>query len=86
MSIHELPAGIVTVADLYREVSATRTDVAQAMERLAVADALSKRAEFTSNDHEVRIRTLERFKWQMLGAASAVSVVSGIVTSYFMRR
>lgn len=77
----EIPAGAVTVADLYRELTGLRGDLALALTEIRVMEAHRQSAVDTDRDHETRLRTLERFKWQLMGAAVAVSAaVSGLAT------
>ena len=73
----ELAPGAVTTADLYRELVGLRTDITKALERLAVIDAKSQDTEARHNDHELRLRSLEAFKWKLAGACIALSVFSG---------
>lgn len=61
-----IPNGSVTTADLYREMIGMRTDVVKA---LVLLDAASK----TDNDHEGRLRALERFRFTLLGASVGIS-------------
>ena len=69
-----IPAGAVTTADLYRELIGMRSDVVRAMTRLEMADRIH-------SDHELRLRSLEQFKWKLLGAVLAGSAgVSAVVT------
>lgn len=58
--------GAVTTADLYREMIGMRTDVVRA---LTLLDAASR----TDQDHEGRIRALERFRFTLLGSAAGIS-------------
>jgi hypothetical protein len=64
--------GAVTVADLYRELADLRTDMQQVITNLKVIKAT---APVQLADHEGRIRTLERFRFTLLGAAVVVSAI-----------
>jgi hypothetical protein len=79
MTMAEVPPGAITVADLYREIAGMRADVGRALERLAVVEIRNTTADATHMDHEGRLRTLERFRFTLMGVASAVGAISGIV-------
>ena len=69
-----IPSGAVTTADLYRELIGMRVDVTRAITNLDAADRVDQ-------DHEGRLRQLERFRFTLLGAAIAASAIfSGIGT------
>jgi hypothetical protein len=70
-----IPAGAVTTADLYREMIGMRTDITRA---LTVLDA----AHQIHQDHESRIRILERFRFTLLGAAIAVSAATSALGTW----
>ena len=70
-----MPAGAVTTADLYREMIGMRTDVVRSLTMLDIA---AKR----DNDHEARLRTVEAFRYRVLGAAVAVSVVTSALGTW----
>jgi len=70
-----IPTGAVTTADLYREMIGMRTDVTKALTRIEIADK-------ERTDHETRIRTLERFRFTLLGAACAVSAGTSILATW----
>ena len=72
-----LPAGTVTVADLYREMVGMRADVVKALTRIEVLDARNTDADHLHADHEARLRLLETFKWKMIGGMLAIGAVSG---------
>ena len=63
-----IPAGAVTTADLYRELIGMRVDVARVITKLDMAEKVDQ-------DHEGRIRQLERFRFTLLGAAVAASAL-----------
>lgn len=72
----DIPAGAVTTADLYRELVGMRQDVVRALERLAAVDARNVKADTTHADHEARLRSLERFRFTLLGAAAGCSALA----------
>lgn len=72
---NELPAGQVTIADLYRELTGMRTDMASALMKLSVIDDRATINGQTLSDHEMRIRNLEKFRYTLAG----LSVVGGIL-------
>jgi len=77
----ELPPGAVTLADLYRELVGMRSEIGRALTRIEVIDSRSEEADRLHSDHETRLRTLERFRFSLMGAAVAVSaLVSAIAT------
>lgn len=82
MAPDQLPAGQVTIADLYRELTGLRTDLGKALTKLEVIDARNQTADRVDSDHETRIRGLEAFKWKLTGVALAVGVLSGLLSGY----
>jgi hypothetical protein len=82
----QLPAGQVTIADLYRELTGMRTDVAKALERLAVHDSQAVTAATGLTDHETRIRRLEQFKYLLLGGAALAGTAGGWLAEYIASR
>lgn len=78
----QLPAGQVTIADLYRELAGLRTDIGKALTSLEVINARNVAADRTDNDHEARIRGLEAFRWKLAGIALCISVISGLLSGY----
>lgn len=76
----ELGPGIVTVADIYREVIAMRADVGRALTRVEVIDSRNSDADKLHGDHEVRIRQLEAFRWKLTGLAVSLSLIAGAVS------
>ena len=63
-----IPAGAVTTADLYRELIGMRVDVTRVITKLDTAEKVDQ-------DHEARIRQLERFRFTLLGATIAASAL-----------
>jgi hypothetical protein len=74
-----LPAGVITMADLYRELTGMRADVARALTRIEVIDTRNGDADKLHADHEARIRALEQFRYKLLGAAVVIGGASGYV-------
>jgi hypothetical protein len=68
----EIPAGSITSADLYRKMEDLRVNVTIALEKLAAHGA-------DVADHEARLRTLERFRYSLMGGAVTAGVLSGSV-------
>ena len=81
----DLAPGTITVADLYREITGMRTDMAGITTKLAVTDAWTAQADRDHADYEARLRVLERFRFTLLGASlsvgTAAGVISGLLTS-----
>lgn len=73
----EMMPGNVTLADLFRVMSAMQADVAKVATRLEVLDSQNRSAEDIHRDHEQRMRALEAFKWKLVGVAIATGVTSG---------
>lgn len=78
----ELQAGAVTIADLYRELVGMRQDVGKALVRIEVIDSRNKDADQLHSDHEARLRTLEAFRWKMIGVCVAMSALSGALGAW----
>lgn len=78
----ELPAGQVTIADLYRELTGLRADVARALTRIEVIDSRSADADRLHADHEMRLRALESFRWKLTGIALGMSAISGAAAAW----
>lgn len=55
----EMVPGTVTLADLFRVMSAMQSDVARVAMRLEVIDTRNKNADDINHDHEQRLRVLE---------------------------
>ena len=72
--------GIVTNADLYRELLGIRGDVGKALTRIEVIDNQNVIADRLHTDFENRLRALEAFKWKLTGIALSVAAVAGIVS------
>jgi hypothetical protein len=78
----EIPAGSITAADVFRETSAMRGELGQAMGKLAAIDVRTAAATATLGDHEVRIRVLEQFRNKLLGVAVVVALSSGSISGF----
>jgi hypothetical protein len=73
----ELAPGAVTTADLYRELVGMRADIVKALTRVEVIDTRTTADEAMRQDHEMRIRGLEAFRWKLTGVAVLASAASG---------
>ena len=78
----DIPGGQVTLADLFRVMSAMQLDVSKVATKLEVIDARNKNADQLHADHEQRIRTLEQFRWKILGLALAISIVVSLLIAW----
>ena len=78
----DIPAGMVTAADVVREITAARGELAAANTRLAVIDVRTQSVATSVSDHEGRIRVLEAFRWKLMGVAVTVAVVSGTLSGF----
>jgi len=94
MALGEIPASSVTVADLYHEMVGLRADVTAALTKMERSDARGTAIENAQADHEARLRalenavpsslevrimTLEKFRWQILGALVAINALGVLV-------
>lgn len=70
----ELTPGAITTADLYRELVDMRV-------KLAIIETQTATADRVHDDHETRIRGVERFRWILFGASSAVGTLAGIIAA-----
>jgi hypothetical protein len=75
--VTDIPAGAVTVADLYRELTGMRADVVRALTRIEAIDTVNRTADEIHRDHEARLRVLESFKWKLAGASVVIGAVAG---------
>jgi hypothetical protein len=88
----------VTVADLYHEVVAMRADLAALLTKIERADERGAAAEGRVADHEVRLRqlesavpsslevrimSLEKFRWQIAGGIIAIQIL-GVLVQWFV--
>lgn len=78
----EMTAGSVTVADLYKEIVQVRNDIGA----VAVGVRLAEERHITNvnihDDHERRVRALERSWWRAAGAAAVISVAVSWATAW----
>jgi len=82
----ELPAGQVTVADLYREMVEVRNQIGNLVTGFTLAEERHKNDQEVHRDHERRIRGLERGWWKISGAAAAISVIVSLLTALLTLR
>ena len=90
----EISGSSVTISDLYHELVALRTDVAAALSKMERTSERAAGAERAQADHEARLRTLEnaipsslevrimtleKFRWQVLGALVAINGLGVLV-------
>jgi len=82
----DIPTGQVTVADLYKEVVQVRQDIGT----VAIGVRLAEERHLTNvsvhDDHERRLRSIERAWWKITGAAAVVSVLVSLLTAYLTLR
>jgi len=82
----EITPGQVTVADLYKEVVQVRQDIGT----VAIGVRLAEERHLTNvsihDDHERRVRALERAWWKITGGAAVVSVLVSLLTAYLTLR
>lgn len=62
----EEPGAVVTLDNMYQEIKGLRTDVTTMLANLANNTAIAQ-------DHETRIRTLEKRVWIAAGAAAVLA-------------
>jgi len=82
----ELPAGQVTVADLYREMITMRNLVGEVVVGMRLAEERHANDTAIHADQEKRIRRLEQGWLKVAGAAAAVSVLVSLVTAWLAIR
>jgi hypothetical protein len=74
-----LPAGTVTVADLYRELVGMRSDLSRVLVHQEAVDTRMQTSEQLHADHEARLRNLERFRYTIGGLSLIGGAVAGWV-------
>jgi hypothetical protein len=84
--VGELPAGQVTIADLYRELSGMRSDIGRALTKMEVIESRNTDAEQLHRDHELRIRQLEAFRWKLAGIAIVAAIIIGFASAWLSAR
>lgn len=72
---------IRTQGSIGNDVTAMRSDLAQAIIDLAVIKTSSQAAASDIADHETRIRGLERFRYTLAGMAVLAGMAAGIAGS-----
>ena len=86
MLVSEIPSGQVTVADLYKEVVQVRQDIGT----VAIGVRLAEERHLTNvtihEDHERRLRAVERAWWKITGAATVCSVAASWLTAVIALR
>lgn len=80
--MNEIPAGSVTIADLFRVMTEMRNDVGNALTRLEVISSRNQAADQLHRDHETRIRAIESWRWRAAGAATAAGLLAGGLGSW----
>jgi hypothetical protein len=80
------PPGIITAADLFRELASLRADVGRALESTAILTVRNQAADQLHIDHETRLRTIERFRYSLMGVSSAVGSATGVISSLILAR
>lgn len=78
----QMPGGQVTLADLFRVLSAIQSDMSKMATRLEVIDTRNKSADEIHRDHEARLRILETAKAKIYGAAITISAVTSALGSW----
>ena len=82
----DIQPGQVTVADLYKEVVQVRNDIGT----VAIGVRLAEERHLTNvsvhDDHERRLRSIERAWWKITGAAAVISVLVSLLTAYLTLR
>jgi hypothetical protein len=69
---------VITVADLYREVTGMRSETLTKLATIETRDAMTS---MMQTDHESRLRVLERFRYTLLGASLLAGSAAGIIAS-----
>ena len=75
----DLAPGVITAADIYRELVDLRV-------RLAVIENQNTTAERVHSDHEIRLRSVERFRWILFGASTVIGSAAGVVSALVTAR
>jgi len=84
--VTELVPGQVTVADLYRELTGMRRDLAEVITGNRLAEDRHTANVEWRRDAERRLRKLELGWAKLLGAAAAVSVAVSLITALITLR
>lgn len=76
-----MTSGAVTLADLFRVLSAMQADLAKMTTQMEVINIRNVHADEVDRDHETRLRSLEAFRWKLAGMAVTVGALSGSVAA-----
>ena len=71
MTPADIPPGTVTTADLYRKLEDISVSVIRMEERVRVLP-----------DFETRLRSLERFRYSLMGAALLAGTAAGVASGW----
>lgn len=74
--------GQVTIADLFRVMSAIQSDLSTALTRLEVIDTRSSISDRRYDDHENRVRKLETAYQRIYGAAVVIGAAAGVISGW----
>ena len=82
----EIQAGQVTVADLYKEVVQVRQDIGTVAIGVRLAEERHVTNTAVHEDHERRLRALERAWWKLAGAAAVISALVSLLVTWLTIR
>lgn len=84
MSGSPVPDGsvIITPTEMFKELRETHDEVKALGPRI---DSLADTIRATADDHETRIRALERARWVQLGGASVAATVFSVLANILLR-
>ncbi len=74
---------VVTVLDVWKEVTKLNTTVTQALSVMTSMQERNKNADGLHADYEKRLRALEKFQYKLIGAVIAAQVGLGAL-EYFL--
>ena len=72
---------MIDISDLYREVTGMRAEVIAALTKLAVIETRNMLADQSHADQEMRLRSLERFRYGLMGAAVLAGSLAGFISA-----
>ena len=72
---------VIDIADLYREVTGMRAEVITILTKLAVIETRNLLADQARTDQEIRLRSLERFRYGLMGAAVLAGSLAGFISA-----
>ena len=82
----DIPTGQVTVADLYKEVVQVRNDIGT----VAIGVRLAEERHLTNtsihDDHERRLRAIERAWWKISGGSAVIAAGVSLLTAWLTLR